>query len=281
MTSSGHANAGFGVIAAEREHLGWVLREAGPEGAPHTVLLLPGALCTSAFYDDLLAEPAIGDAPIRFIATTLPGFGGTPAPDDVSMESYAKLASQLVADLSCDVIVGHSLGANVAIELVSTGEFSGPVVLLSPSFSRTDESRFPRALDKLSRVLGHLPYSLMLKVIGPAMKSSLPPARADMLVNELKKNDPRFLRDQTHQYLAYLDQRGSLAERFCDAATHAWVVYGEQDDVGITQDERALLEAAPGIRLVEIADAGHFTLNQKPGEIADLVLQAVTSVDPG
>jgi pimeloyl-ACP methyl ester carboxylesterase len=265
------------MIAEEREHRGWVVREAGPENAPHTVLLLPGALCTSAFYDDLLAEPAIREAPIRFVATTLPGFGGTPPPDDVSMESYTKLAARLAADLSCDVVVGHSLGANVAIELVSTGEFTGPVVLLSPSFSRTDESKFPRALDKLSRALGHLPYSLMLKVIGPAMKSSLPPARADVLVNELKKNEPRFLRDQTHQYLDYLDRHGSLAKRFCDAAPQAWVVYGERDDIGITPDERAPLEAAPGIRIVEIADAGHFTLNQNPSEIADLVLQAVAS----
>ena len=163
------------------------------------------------------------------------------------MESYAKLASRLAADLSCDVIVGHSLGANIAIELVSAGEFTGPVVLLSPSFSRTDESRFPRALDKLSRVLGHLPYSLMLKVIGPAMKSSLPAARAEVLANELKQNEPRFLRDQTHQYLAYLDRHGSLANRFSDAAPTAWVVYGEKDDVGITAGERALLQAAPDI----------------------------------
>jgi pimeloyl-ACP methyl ester carboxylesterase len=255
----------------------WELHESGPDGAPHTVLLLPGALCTSAFYDDLLAEPAIRDAPIRFVATTLPGFGGTTPPDDVSMESYAELASRLAADLSCDVIVGHSLGANIALELVSAGEFTGPVVLLSPSFSRTDESKFPRALDKLSRVLGHLPYSFMLKVIGPAVKSSLPAARAEVLANELKRNEPRFLRDQTHQYLAYLDRHGSLAKRFCDAAPTAWVVYGEKDDVGITANERALLQAAPGITLIEIVGAGHFTLNQKPGEVVDLVLRAVAS----
>jgi pimeloyl-ACP methyl ester carboxylesterase len=270
---------GFAVISTDREHLGWVLREAGPVGAPHTVLLLPGALGTPAFYDDLLAQPSIRDAPIRFIATTLPGFGGTAAPDDVSMESYTRLASRLVADLSCDVIVGHSLGANLAIELASTGEFTGPLVLLSPSFSRADESKFPRTLDRLSRVFGHLPYSLMLKIVGPAMKSSLPPARRDALTNELKKNDPRFLRDQTRQYLAYLDRHGSLAQRFCDAATQAWVVYGERDDIGITAIERAVLEATPGIRLVEIADAGHFTLNQKPDEVADLVLQAVASAN--
>ena len=251
-----------------------------PEGAPHTVLLLPGALATPAFYDDLLTQPSIRDAPIRFIATTLPGFGGTPPPDDLSMESYAQLASRLVADLSCDVVVGHSLGANVAIELASTGDFTGPLVLLSPSFSRKDESKFPRALDRLSRVFGHLPYSLMLKIIGPAMKSGLPPTRREALIAELKKNDPRFVRRQTHLYLEYLDRHGSLAPRFADSGVPAWVVYGESDDVGITDDERDVLGASPHVSIVRISDAGHFTLNQQPGEIAKLVLEAVTSTEP-
>lgn len=265
------------MIQASREHLGWVLHEFGPEGADHTVLLLPGALCTAGFYDDLLAEPSISNAPIRFVATTLPGFGGTSPPDDMSVEGYSKLASRLAADLGCDAVVGHSLGANVAIEMASTGQFSGPLVLLSPSFSRKDESMFPRVLDRLSRVFGHLPYSLMLKIVGPAMKSSLPPARRKVLTDELKKNDPRFLRRQTHLYLAYLDRHGSLAQRFCNSGTRASVVFGERDDVRIATDERELLEATPHVSLVEISDAGHFTLNQKPSEIATLVLDAVSS----
>ena len=33
--------------------------------ADHTVLLLPGALCTPAFYDDLLAEPRLSALPIE------------------------------------------------------------------------------------------------------------------------------------------------------------------------------------------------------------------------
>jgi pimeloyl-ACP methyl ester carboxylesterase len=262
---------------AGQEHLGWVLHESGPEDAAHRVLLLPGALCTAAFYDDLLAEPSISDAPIRFVATTLPGFGSTAPPDDPSMEGYARRASRLAGELGCDVVVGHSLGANVAIEMASQGAFSGPLVLLSPSFSRKDESLFPRVLDRLSRVLGHLPYSLMLKIVGPAMKSSLPAARRDELISELKKNDPRFLRRQTHLYLGYLDRHGSLVQRFCDSGLRAWVVFGASDDIGVAVDERALLEATPHVTLVEISEAGHFTLNQKPSEIAALVLEAVGS----
>ena len=264
-------------MISNREHLGWVLHEAGPADAAHAVLLLPGALASWAFYEDLLAEPAIRESGIRLIATTIPGFAGTSPPADVSMESYSSSASRLAADLSCDAVVGHSLGANVAAEMVSAGEFSGPVVLLSPSFSRKDESIFPRSLDRLSRVFGHLPYSLMLKLIGPAFGSSLPPARREFLVNELKKNDPHFLRAQTRSYLAYLDRHGSLAERFCDSGVRAWVVFGKKDDVGIAPDERELLSAAPNVTLVEIADTGHFALNHKPDQIAAIVLEAVNS----
>ena len=261
--------------------MGWELHEAGPEDANHKVLLLPGALATWAFYEDLLAEPSIRESGIRFVATTLPGFGGTSPPDDLSMESYSKRSSRLAADLACDVVVGHSLGANVAVEMAAAGEFSGPVVLLSPSFSRKDESIFPRALDRLSRVFGHLPYALMLKMLGPAFKSSLPPARGEFLVNELKKNDPRFLRAHTRSYLAYLDRHGSLARRFCDSGVRAWVVFGEKDDVGITPEERVLHAAAPNVTLVEIADTSHFALNDKPDQIAAIVLEAVSSAEAG
>jgi pimeloyl-ACP methyl ester carboxylesterase len=249
------------------------LHEAGPGDAEHRVLLLPGALATWAFYEDLLAEPSIRESDIRFVATTVPGFGGTAPPDDLSMESYSRLASRLAADLSCDVVVGHSLGANLAAEMVSADQFSGPVVLLSPSFSRKDESIFPRVLDRLSRVFGHLPYSLMLKLIGPAIGSSLPEARREALVSELKKNDSRFLRAQTHAYLAYLDRHGSLAKRFCDAGVPAWVVFGEKDDIGLAPAERELLTAAPNVTLVEIAGTGHFALNTNPDQVADIVLR--------
>jgi pimeloyl-ACP methyl ester carboxylesterase len=57
-------------------------------------------------------------------------------------------------------------------------------------------------------------------------------------------------------------------------------VFGAKDDVGLTDEERGLLGAAPHITLVEIADAGHFTLNQKPSEVAALILDAVASRTP-
>jgi pimeloyl-ACP methyl ester carboxylesterase len=260
------------------EHGGWIVRDLGPADAEHTVLLLPGALATAAFYDDLLAEPAIRAASIRFLATTLPGFGGTPEPEDISMEGYAAAAATIAGEFGCDAVVGHSLGANVAIEMALAGVFSGPLVLISPSFSRADESKFPRALDRLSRLLGSIPYRLMMRIIGPAMKNSLPPHRRDALIGELKKNRPRFLQRQTRDYLRYLDRRGALAPLLCNSGTPAWVVFGDHDDIGLADTERAQLNTCSSVTLITITDAGHFSLNEKPAEIAAILLKALGHV---
>ena len=139
----------------------------------------------------------------------------------------------------------------------------------------------PRALERLSRVFGYLPFALMLKMIGPAFKSSLPPDRRDALVAELRRNDPRFVRRQTRRYLEYLDQHRSLAPRLCDTHVPAWVAFGEHDDIGITDDERRTLEDCPHVTLVTIPEAGHFTLNQKPDLVAMLVVNAIDGKTPG
>jgi pimeloyl-ACP methyl ester carboxylesterase len=105
----------------------------------------------------------------------------------------------------------------------------------------------------------------------------LPPHRRDALIGELKKNEPRFLQRQTRDYLSYLDRRGTLAPLLCDSGTPAWVVFGDRDDIGLADDERTRLESCSSVTLVTVADSGHFTLNEKPAEIAAVLLKALGS----
>jgi hypothetical protein len=53
----------------------WQIRRAGAANAPHRVLMIPGGLCTTAFYADVMAEPAV--AGLGMVAVTQPGFGPT------------------------------------------------------------------------------------------------------------------------------------------------------------------------------------------------------------
>ena len=264
-------------MTEERQHDGWVVRESGPPDADHAVLLLPGALCTAPFYDDLIARPELGE--IRFVATTLPGFGGTSPLDDLRMETYARRAGSLADDLGCNAVVGHSLGANVALEMLAAGEFSGPAGLLAPSFSREDEFRELTILDRVARVpgLGHLAWMATIKTIGSGVKGDFPGARHDALVAEMKKNDPGLCRRIIRHYFEYLDRHGSLVPRLCGAGVKTWVAFGDRDDVGLTDVERHGLEECPHVTLVRIPAAGHFTANEDPGRVARLLLDGLSS----
>ncbi len=242
------------------EWVRWDRRDSGPADAEHTVLLLPGGMCTAAQYEELMAEPAL--AGIHLVAVTMPGQGGTPPPQDLS--------------LGCDVIVGHSMGASIALEMAGSGVFRGPLVLLAPSFSRRDESMFLRVLDKLSGVLGPMPFAAMLKLMGPAMKGiPLPPDRRAALVADLRKNDPRIVRRGIRGYLRYLDRHGSVAPRLCAAGVPAWVVHGERGDGGITGEERRTLERCRQITLITIPGASYFTPNEEPALVARLLVEAL------
>jgi pimeloyl-ACP methyl ester carboxylesterase len=258
---------------------GWQLQESGPADARHSVLLLPGGLCTTMFYEDLMGQEAL--AGVRLIAATLPGHGGTAHPEDLSVENYAAMASALASSLGCEVVVGHSLGANVALEMAASGGFRGPLVLLAPSLSRQDESIMLRALDRLGRLLGRLPFSVLLRVIGPAMKDSLPSDRRDALIAEFRKNDPRAIRRSVRSYLAYLDRHGSVASRLCQSDVTAWLVFGDRDDVGVTDAERGLLAKCPRIHLVTIAGAGHMTPTEVPERVAELIVEALGHIEYG
>src|SRR5260370_31329014 len=116
------------------EWRGWDGRDSGPGDAEPTVLPLPGGMCTAAQYEELMAEPAL--AGVRMVAVTVPGMGGTPAPKDLSIENLARLAAQCAADLGCDVVVGFSMGANIALEMSASGAVRGPPVGRAPRCSR-------------------------------------------------------------------------------------------------------------------------------------------------
>ncbi|MFD9390533.1 alpha/beta fold hydrolase [Streptomyces sp. NPDC060000] len=256
----------------------WEVRRAGAVNAPHRVLMIPGGLCTTEFYADVMAEPAV--AGLGMVAVTQPGFGPTEAPADMSMEHYARLMADFAAEAGCDTVVGHSLGANVALEMAALGLFKGPLVLLSPTFSRGDEARFLTLLNAVDRVpgLGSAAWAVTLKLLPVGVKRELPPHRAEALAAAMTGNDPTNCRRMVRHYYAYLGRYPSLVPRLCGAGVPAWVVRGDHDEIGLTDGERRGLEACPRIRTVTVPDAGHFALVEQPARIADVVMEAVTAV---
>ena len=56
------------------------------------------------------------------------------------------LSAALARQVGADVVAGFSMGGSVALEMVASGEFAGPAVLLGIRLSAADEPGFFRAL---------------------------------------------------------------------------------------------------------------------------------------
>jgi pimeloyl-ACP methyl ester carboxylesterase len=254
----------------------WELREAGPPGGARTVLLLPGGLCGAGSYAEMIAEPAL--AGVRLVAATLPGHAGAPPPDDYSIENYARLTSELATDVGADVVVGFSMGATVALEMVASRGFTAPVVLLGISLSSKDESALFRAVARLGGVLGGLPSAVLAK--GAASMVKRIPVSAERqaeLRADFAKNVPQHLRRGLSEYVRYLHRHERPAERLCQAGVPTWIVHAEKGDGGLTDDERRALEMCPHAHLVTIPGSVFFLPNEVPERIAQVIMEAVAA----
>ena len=252
----------------------WEMVESGPAEPGQTVLLLPGGMCSARSYAEVMAESAL--AGTRLVAVTMPGHAGAPAPQHFSTEAYAQITAELVQSIGADVVVGFSMGAMVAYEMVVSGAFAGPVVLLGASLSAADEPRFFRAIIRLGSVLGTLPVAV-LKKGGPSMvkQAPLPPERQTQLKADFARNNTRDMRRGLQAYLQWLRRDDDPARRLCEAAVPAWVLHAEKGDGGLTQHERAVLEACPHVRVVTVPGHVFFLPNEVPEHIADVIVQAL------
>jgi pimeloyl-ACP methyl ester carboxylesterase len=252
----------------------WELREAGPLDAQHTVLLFPGGMCSAGSFAEVMAEPTL--ARVRLVAATLPGHAGAPPPDDYTVENYARLATALAKQVGADVVVGFSMGASVAFEMVVSGDFTGPVVLLGISLSLKDEAAFFRAIVKLGNVFGGLASSLLAKGAASMVKRvPVSPERQNELREDFRRNVSQHTRYALREYVRWLPKYDDPAERLCRAAVSSWVVHAEKGDGGLTDHERHTLEGCPQVHLVTIPGAVFFLPNEVPDQIAAVIVEAV------
>jgi pimeloyl-ACP methyl ester carboxylesterase len=256
----------------------WELVKSGPVDAEHTVLLLPGGMTSARSYAELMAEPALSD--VRLIAATLPGHCGTTPPADTSIENYGRLAGELATEVGADVLVGSSMGATVAVEMVTSKAFTGPTVLLAFSLSAKDEAAFFRAIVGLGSVLGALPSAILVRMSTMLLRStSLPPARRAEYAADLRKNQPRVVRRLLRDYLRYLGRYPQPATRLCEAGVPIWAVHAEKGDGKLSASERHTLEACPHATLKVLPGTSYLLHSERPREIAEIIRAAVTAAE--
>jgi pimeloyl-ACP methyl ester carboxylesterase len=248
--------------------------ESGPVDAAKKVLLLPGGMCSARSFAEVMAEPVLADT--RLIAITLPGHAGAPPPADFSTESYARLAAEYAKGAGVDVVVCFSMGAMVTYEMVVSGSFVGPVVLLGASLSAADEPAFFRAIIRLGSPLGTLPAAV-LKVGAASMvkKAPLPPERRAPAGCRLRAEQPTRHAPRPAG-LPPLDASQRRSRPAVLRGRCAGVVRARGEGRRCADAARAgVLEACPHVDLVTIPGHVFFLPNEVPTRIADVIVEAL------
>ena len=181
----------------------WEIRAYGPADAARSVLLLPGGTMAARSFELVAAEPAL--AGVRLLATTLPGMAGAPLSRDVTIPGLARDAAQLAEEHGCDVVVGFSHGATVALEMVLSGRFSGPVVLLGISPTTADEAGFFRVAVRASEKLGSWPIAMLLRLMPLMVRSAhTTDEHKSRLIEDLRQNNAKDAVAVSSPYLDYI-----------------------------------------------------------------------------
>jgi pimeloyl-ACP methyl ester carboxylesterase len=251
----------------------WELREAGPLDAEHTVLLLPGGMCSAGSYAEVMAEPAPQ------------GHGWLPrrCPATPARRRLMTTASRIT----------HGSRPNWRRGSARTSWSGSAWVRPSPSrwssrvgspgrpccwhqSSAKDEPAFFRAIVRLGSVLGSLPAAVLAKGAASMVKRiPVSAERQEELREDFRKNVPQQTRQGLREYLQWLNRQDRPAERLCRAQVPTWIVHAEKGDGGLTDDERGTLEACPHAHLVTIPGTVFFLPNEVPEPIADMILEAV------
>lgn len=275
-TSTDGAVRSSGAVAMREA---WERLVVGPLDADRSVLLLPGGANAARSFDLVMAEPALSG--VRLVATTLPGMAGAPLTGDVSVPGLARKAGELAKEHRCDVVVGFSHGATVAVEMLLAGHFRGPVVLLGLSLTSEDDAAFFRAAVRLSQKVGRWPMGTLLRLVPLMVRSAkIPEPHKRELIEDLKQNRAGDSVRVSAEYLDYIAADRDYAAELAASGSPAWVVHAEKNgDGGLTDVERATLEAADNVTLVTVSGSVFLLPDEAPDQTAAVIATALSTLD--
>lgn len=255
----------------------WERLVTGPADAERSVLLLPGGANAARSYDLVMAEEAL--AGVRCIATTLPGMAGAPLTGDVSIPGMAQTAAELAKEQQCGLVVGFSHGSNVALEMLLSGQFQGPLVLMGISLSHEVEPWFYRNTVRLSQKLGSWPFGVLLRLF-PLMARSAKTTDAHKrdLIEDLQENRARDQVAVSAHYVDYVGADRDYAAEIVASGAPVWVVHAEKGDGGLTDAQRATLEAAENVTVVTIPGSVFLLPDEAPDQVAAVIAEALATL---
>lgn len=241
---------------------GRLIGERTGNGAP-TVLALHGWARSHRDFAAVLA-PVDGPA-MDAIALDLPGFGAAaPPPEAWGSLEYAEAVAPVLEEMDVPVVVlGHSFGGRVAVELAALRpEAIAGLVLTGVPLERPSGAKRPPLRFRAGRRLHRL--------------GLISESRMEELRQRFGSSDYRAASGVMRSVLVR-----SVNERYDDALgairCPVDLVWGAKDDVSPVEIARSVVGRLRTAKLTFIPDAGHMTPLVAPGALRAAVLELLAS----
>jgi pimeloyl-ACP methyl ester carboxylesterase len=219
----------------------------GGTGTPAAVMI-HGVGVSSWYFEPLLRELA----PVcRVIAFDLPGFGRSSRPKGaLNLDELADVTAGLIRELGLvrPVVVGHSMGAELAVKLALRHPgLAGKLVLIGPTVNDQERTWWRQAQRLMQDGLRE-PVGFNVQVAWDYLRCGL----------------PRYIRTL----------RFMLADRIetgiAGVPNEILVVRGQRDPIAQRPWAQKLTDRAPRGRLAEVSGGTHGSQFMKSGEVAKL-----------
>lgn len=251
------------------------------EGLGRPVLLIHGHTSDRRTWDPVVT--ALLDADLRVLRPDLRGHGKSTRPDfgyHVSHHASDMAAVIKTAGIDTAMVVGHSIGGAVALEmaLTMTNRVDG-LVLISPVMpDRPFEPAFMENLREVARVTRQ--DGIEAAMVGPWASSpiyehsfSKPGIREAVMAIVREFPGAEYLATQRDS----VERNWTVPERLSEINVPTVIFAGDQETPGFRAYAEEAAAGIPGSRLEILKDCGHLVPLEEPGRVADAIIEVAHS----
>jgi pimeloyl-ACP methyl ester carboxylesterase len=112
-----------------------------------------------------------------------------------------------------------------------------------------------------------------------ARSAKTPEVHKKELIEDFKQNRASDAVPACVEYLDYIAAERDFAAELAASGNPAWVVHAEKGDGGLTDAERATLQAAPNVTLVTIPGSVFLLPDEAPQKTAETIASALSQAN--
>lgn len=208
----------------------------------------------------------------RCIAITLPGFGGEPAMEALTIQGFAEYVQKQIISLGIKayILIGHSMGGKIAMQMAANAskETIQQLILVAPSPPTTE----PTPEKEKERMLHHTDPHEAEKLIAGAIRKPLTEGQHALALNTQLITDPA-----TWKWWILEGMNHSIADNIKSLGLPI-AVLASKDDPVITSDviKQRVVPFLNHAKLITTVGIGHLSPFEAPGWIAEQIRNIVT-----